>query len=161
MIMRDNWRMLWIKHPQPENAWKSFDPRLHRDIPFPNWTTGLRRNFESGCHSVHNNVCTALSAGNLFAENRVERILGQGGMGIVVAFRHVELGQLSAMKFLLPAVIGREESVERFLRKGEHSLLLDFECGALPTKHHKRGCSRFDLDRPSRRSFKSNIDGIR
>lgn len=63
----------------------------------------------------------------LLGKYRVERILGQGGMGIVVAVRHVELGQLSAMKFLLPAAIGREESVERFLREAKAAACLSSE----------------------------------
>lgn len=55
----------------------------------------------------------------LLGKYRVERILGQGGMGLVVAVRHVDLGQLWAMKFLLPAAIGHEESLERFLREAK------------------------------------------
>lgn len=35
---------------------------------------------------------------------RVERIIGQGGMGIVVQATHLHLGQPVAMKFLLPEV---------------------------------------------------------
>ena len=64
---------------------------------------------------------------------RVERILGQGGMGIVVAAKHVELDERVAIKFLLgePGTA----AVDRFLRearaavkvKGEHVCrVLDF-----------------------------------
>jgi len=64
---------------------------------------------------------------------RVERIIGQGGMGIVVAAKHVELDERVAIKFLLgePSTA----AVERFLRearaavkvKGEHVCrVLDF-----------------------------------
>lgn len=55
----------------------------------------------------------------LLGKYRVERILGQGGMGMVVAVRHVELGQLWAMKFLLPAAFGHDESHERFSREAK------------------------------------------
>ena len=42
-----------------------------------------------------------VSAGEVVAEKyRVERMLGAGGMGYVVAARHLSLDQLVAMKFL-------------------------------------------------------------
>ncbi len=53
----------------------------------------------------------------LLGKYRVERVLGQGGMGIVVAARHMELGQLQAIKFLLPEMLAHPEIVERFLRE--------------------------------------------
>ncbi len=48
---------------------------------------------------------------------RVERVLGQGGMGIVVAATHVELDQKVALKFLLPDALAHQEIVERFARE--------------------------------------------
>jgi serine/threonine protein kinase len=59
---------------------------------------------------------------------RVERILGRGGMGEVVAARHKDLGQLFAIKVLLPRAAADPQSVDRFLNearaaaklKGEH-----------------------------------------
>jgi serine/threonine protein kinase len=36
---------------------------------------------------------------------RVERLLGVGGMGLVVAARHVQLDDLVAIKFLLPQAL--------------------------------------------------------
>lgn len=64
----------------------------------------------------------------LAGKYRVERVLGTGGMGIVVAATHVHLGQKVAIKFLLPAACGTAATVVRFLRearsavqiKGEH-----------------------------------------
>lgn len=53
----------------------------------------------------------------LLGRYRVERVLGRGGMGIVVAARHLELGQLHAIKFLLPSMLEHSEIVERFLRE--------------------------------------------
>jgi serine/threonine protein kinase len=64
----------------------------------------------------------------LLGKYRVERLLGQGGMGVVVAVKHVELGELFAMKLLLPEGTEDPLAVERFLRearaaarlRGEH-----------------------------------------
>ncbi len=62
---------------------------------------------------------TVVPGAVLLGKYRVERILGQGGMGVVVAVRHIELGQLYAMKFLLPTAVGNEESHERFVREAK------------------------------------------
>jgi serine/threonine-protein kinase len=53
----------------------------------------------------------------LAGKYRVERILGAGGMGVVVAARHIELNELRALKFLLPDSQSNEDTVERFLRE--------------------------------------------
>src|SRR3954467_3736972 len=53
----------------------------------------------------------------LFGKYRVERVLGAGGMGVVVAAMHVELGQRVAVKFLNPAVLETPEAVARFTRE--------------------------------------------
>jgi eukaryotic-like serine/threonine-protein kinase len=47
----------------------------------------------------------------------IERVIGQGGMGSVVAARHQELGQRVAVKFLRAEVLGQQAAVERFLRE--------------------------------------------
>lgn len=47
----------------------------------------------------------------------VERVLGEGGMGVVVAARHEALDQRVAIKFLLPHVISDPLVVERFARE--------------------------------------------
>jgi serine/threonine-protein kinase len=59
---------------------------------------------------------------------RVERVLGVGGMGIVVAAHHLQLDERVAIKFLLPGALGSPDAVARFLQearasvkvKGEH-----------------------------------------
>jgi len=59
---------------------------------------------------------------------RVERVLGAGGMGIVVSARHIELGTRVALKLMQPKLATDPESVLRFQRearaavrmKGEH-----------------------------------------
>ncbi len=75
----------------------------------------------------------------LLGKYRVERVLGKGGMGIVVGVRHVELDEMFAVKMMLPGVIASQEGVERFLRearaaaklKGEHVAKV-FDVGRLP-----------------------------
>lgn len=47
----------------------------------------------------------------------VERTLGSGGMGFVVAARHKGLGRLDAIKFLLPQMVTDEKVMERFERE--------------------------------------------
>lgn len=63
----------------------------------------------------------------LLGKYRVERVLGQGGMGIVVAARHAHLGELFAIKMLLPEAMGHHEAVERFLREARASAKLKGE----------------------------------
>lgn len=49
----------------------------------------------------------------------VERVLGRGGMGVVVAARHVDLDELVALKFLLPEAGAEPEQVARFLKEAQ------------------------------------------
>ena len=58
---------------------------------------------------------------------RVERVLGAGGMGVVVAATHVELGQPFALKFLLPQALSGPENIERFIREARASVRLKSE----------------------------------
>jgi serine/threonine-protein kinase len=55
----------------------------------------------------------------LAGKYQVERVLGAGGMGVVVAARHLTLGERVAIKFLLPQALGTPEIVGRFLREGQ------------------------------------------
>jgi serine/threonine-protein kinase len=48
---------------------------------------------------------------------RIERVLGMGGMGMVVAARHVALDEPVAIKVLLPEMLEEQEAVARFLRE--------------------------------------------
>lgn len=54
----------------------------------------------------------------LVGKYKVERVLGEGAMGVVVAARHLQLGERVAIKFLLPSALAREDLVSRFLREG-------------------------------------------
>ena len=47
----------------------------------------------------------------LAGKYRVDRVLGVGGMGVVVAATHLELDTLVALKFLLPEVRDNSEVV--------------------------------------------------
>src|ERR1700690_2385976 len=53
----------------------------------------------------------------LAGKYRVERILGAGGMGAVVAAHHLQLDTRVAIKFLLPSMLGTGESLGRFARE--------------------------------------------
>ncbi|MBX3199711.1 MAG: serine/threonine protein kinase [Labilithrix sp.] len=48
---------------------------------------------------------------------RVDRVLGAGGMGVVVAATHTELDQPVALKFILPEAVSGKDAVERFMRE--------------------------------------------
>jgi serine/threonine-protein kinase len=53
----------------------------------------------------------------LAGKYRVDRIIGQGGMGVVVAATHLQLDEHVALKFLLPDAVRQPEVVERFARE--------------------------------------------
>ncbi len=69
-----------------------------------------------------------LREGDLVAgKYRIQRVLGVGGMGIVVAARHEELDQLVAIKFVRDEALGNDEAVERFLREARSAAKLKSE----------------------------------
>jgi serine/threonine-protein kinase len=53
----------------------------------------------------------------LAGKYRVERVLGVGGMGVVVAAHHLQLDEKVALKFLLPETLDNPEAVARFARE--------------------------------------------
>lgn len=56
--------------------------------------------------------------GETFADKyRLDRVLGEGGMGIVVLAHHLELDQPVAIKFLLDSMAQSAEGAERFRRE--------------------------------------------
>ncbi len=58
---------------------------------------------------------------------RIERVLGQGGMGVVVAATHLLLDERVALKFLLPDALGNPEAVERFAREARAAVKIKSE----------------------------------
>jgi serine/threonine-protein kinase len=60
----------------------------------------------------------------LAGKYRVERVLGQGAMGVVVAATHLGLGQLVALKFMLTSRSPQKEQTERFLREARVAVKL-------------------------------------
>src|SRR5580693_8778115 len=69
-----------------------------------------------------------VAAGDILAgKYRVERLLGTGGMGVVVAARHMQLGQLVALKFVLPTAVEDKAVTERFLREARAAVRLKSE----------------------------------
>src|SRR5262249_38459567 len=58
---------------------------------------------------------------------RVDRLLGKGGMGYVIAATHVQLDEAVAMKFLHPTVAQDPELVGRFVREAKAALKIRSE----------------------------------
>jgi eukaryotic-like serine/threonine-protein kinase len=68
---------------------------------------------------------------------RIDGILGAGGMGVVVAATHLELGSRVAMKFLREELLVHRDLVERFIREARAA-------AQLRTEHI---CRVLDVDR--------------
>src|SRR5882724_546560 len=58
---------------------------------------------------------------------RIERVLGRGGMGLVVAATHLQLGERVALKFLLPEALQNPEAVQRFDREARAAVRIKSE----------------------------------
>src|SRR5262245_14841896 len=58
---------------------------------------------------------------------RVERVLGAGGMGVVVQATHLELDERVAMKFLLPHAVESGEAAARFVREARAAVKIKSE----------------------------------
>ena len=54
---------------------------------------------------------------------RIERELGRGGMGVVLAATHLQLEERVAIKFLLPELSNDPALVARFLREAKADIL--------------------------------------
>jgi serine/threonine-protein kinase len=89
---------------------------------------------------AHQMVPNTIAAGEILAgKYRVERTLGMGGMGVVVAATHLDLHEVRAVK-LMRADMDDPQIVERFLRearavvklRSEHVAQV-FDVGRLPT----------------------------
>lgn len=67
-------------------------------------------------------------AGQVLAgKYRVERVLGVGGMGMVVAALHLQLDERVAIKFMLPEAFASPEAVARFAREARAAVKIKSE----------------------------------
>jgi serine/threonine protein kinase len=87
-------------------------------------------------------LASPVSEGEIVAgKYRVERVLGVGGMGVVVSARHTTLDQVVAIKFLVANQFdSREEAIGRFLGEARAAARIEsdyvcrvFDVGTLPT----------------------------
>jgi serine/threonine protein kinase len=67
----------------------------------------------------------------LLGKYRVEKTLGHGAMGYVVAARHEHLGELHALKLMQPEALKTSDAAERFLREAK-------ACARLKSDHTVR-----------------------
>jgi serine/threonine protein kinase len=71
---------------------------------------------------------TDVREGDILAgKYRVERVLGEGGMGVVVAVTHVALDERFAIKLMRPEAMHIEGGIERFLREARAAVKLRSE----------------------------------
>ena len=78
--------------------------------------------------AVVNPIASGVRPGDVLAgKYRVERVLGAGGMGVVVAARHLALDERVALKFLLPETLTNAEAVARFDREARAAVKIKSE----------------------------------
>ncbi len=88
------------------------------------WPEGKRRDVTQSGPQIFGGV----REGDLLAgKYRIEKILGAGGMGIVVAAQHVQLDEKVAIKFLLPEALSNAEAVARFAREARAAVKIKSE----------------------------------
>jgi serine/threonine protein kinase len=74
------------------------------------------------------NPVAGVAEGQILAgKYRIERILGEGGMGVVVAAHHLQLDERVAIKFLLPGALASSEAVARFAREARAAVKIKSE----------------------------------
>jgi serine/threonine-protein kinase len=73
---------------------------------------------DTGARATLSASAGPVQLGDLVAgKYRVDRVLGEGGMGVVVAATHEQLDEKVALKFLRPVVASNPEVVQRFIRE--------------------------------------------
>lgn len=75
----------------------------------------------------HENMTGVREGDVLAGRYRIDKILGQGGMGVVVAAHHIHLDDKVAIKFLLPQAMGSPEAVARFAREARAAVKIKNE----------------------------------
>ncbi len=89
-------------------------------------TRGQHRHSGSSVFRV--NGAASLQAGEIVAGKFcVERVIATGGVGVVVAARHLQLGETVALKFLLPQTDRDATDVARFVREAQSAVKLKNE----------------------------------
>jgi len=74
------------------------------------------------------NDASPVQQGTILAgKYRVERVIGRGGMGVVVEARHVALDERVALKFLTPEYALHPEAAARFLREARAAVKIKSE----------------------------------
>ena len=63
----------------------------------------------------------------LAGKYRIDRVLGVGGMGVVVAAHHIHLDDRVAIKFMLPHALSNAEAVSRFAREARAAVKIKSE----------------------------------
>jgi serine/threonine-protein kinase len=63
----------------------------------------------------------------LAGKYRIERVIGQGGMGIVASVQHVQLEQRMALKLMLPQAMLNGDAVSRFVREARAAARISSE----------------------------------
>ena len=83
------------------------------------WTTSGAIDILGATPGMHDDATKPLAgSGELLAgKYRVERLLGEGGMGVVLAARHEQLNTNVAIKLLRGAAVNQGEVLGRFLRE--------------------------------------------
>jgi len=77
---------------------------------------------------VEETMTTSYAPGQILVDKyQVEKVIGEGGMGVVVAALHMHLQRRVAIKFLLPGMLENEEVVARFLREARAAAMLESE----------------------------------
>ncbi|MES1175222.1 MAG: serine/threonine-protein kinase [Myxococcales bacterium] len=73
-------------------------------------------------------VAARLQEGHLLGgKYRIDGVIGEGAMGVVVSAWHLDLQQRVAIKFLNPLLAQREDAVERFLREARAVVRIESE----------------------------------
>ncbi len=94
---------------------KAHDFSSYRAGP-PSFRGSLRYAFRFVALEVPSHPPSPVNIGDVVDKYRVERVVGVGAMGLVVAARHTTLDQVVAIKFLVDHRFGsRDESIARFL----------------------------------------------
>lgn len=71
---------------------------------------------------------TSVQVGEVLAgKYRVDRVLGVGGMGVVVAATHLQLGQTVALKFIRREALLKPETIARFEHEARAAARLKIE----------------------------------